>query len=409
MFQISFPEYTIHTLAVKLKPSAERLLLKSEHPWIFDHSIDKINKKGNAGDIAIVFRQKSNKILGVGLYDPDSPIIIKMLHYYSGLTIDQSFFKDRLEQAKRQRSSLVNSKTNSYRLLYGENDGLPGCIVDVYNQVAVVKLYSAIWFPYLKTIVECLSEVISCQAVVLRLSRNLQTSSSASFCDGQVIWGELKQEVVHFLEHGVHFSAHVIKGHKTGYFLDHRENRRRVGELSKGRTVLDVFAYAGGFSVHALVGGARFVTSVDISEQALELAKENATLNEFQGEHKTIAGDAFEILNQFQKEHKKFDIVIIDPPSFAKSAAETELALKKYQLLARMGAAITADNGYLILASCSSRVSSEDFFKTIDQELKKQKTNFQLIDKTFHDIDHPVKFKEGEYLKCAYYHRLKRK
>lgn len=409
MFQISFPEYKIQTLAVKLKPAAERLLLRSEHPWIFDHSIEKINKEGNAGDIAIIFRQKTNKILGVGLYDPDSPIIIKMLHYYSGITIDQSFFKDRLEQSMRKRSPLLKTKTNSYRLLYGENDGLPGCVVDVYDQVAVVKLYSTIWFPYLKMIVECLTEMISCETVVLRLSRNLQAHTSSGFYDGQIIWGELKQEVVHFLEHGVHFSAHVIKGHKTGYFLDHRENRRRVGELSKGRTVLDVFAYAGGFSVHALAGGARSVTSVDISEHALELAKENARLNEFQGVHKTIAGDAFEILNQFQKEHKKFDIVIIDPPSFAKSAAETELALKKYQLLVRMGAMITADNGYLILASCSSRVSSDEFFETIDQELKKQKSRFQLLDKTFHDIDHPVQFQEGAYLKCAYYRQLGRK
>src|SRR5690606_21539908 len=183
--------------------------------------------------------------------------------------------------------------TNSYRLVFGENDGFPGFITDVYAEVMVVKLYSAIWFPYLQDILELLIEVSGCKTVVLRLSRNLQAQNYFDLKDGMVLYGTLKNEEVVFVEHGVLFTANVIKGHKTGYFLDHRENRRRVGELAKNKTVLDVFSYAGGFSVHALAGGAEGVTSVDISKQALELATSNAALNGFVDNHYTLAGDAF--------------------------------------------------------------------------------------------------------------------
>jgi 23S rRNA (cytosine1962-C5)-methyltransferase len=398
----SFTVFKPKRLAVKLTAVGERSV-RSGHPWIFDESIEKISKDGIAGDIAIVFSHTKNKAIGVGLYDPDSPIRIKMLHSGGGATLDSDFFSEKITRALAVRMDLLETKTNSYRLLFGENDGFPGFIADVYADVLVVKLYSPIWFPYFQMILQHLIEVTACSCVVLRLSRNLSGKAAHGFKDGQVIYGELVNEVVEFKEHGVKFSANVIKGHKTGYFLDHRDNRKKVGNLSKGKSVLDVFAYTGGFSVHALAGGATEVRSLDISKQALDVAKENVKLNAHTGIHKTIVGDAFEMMKKLILEQTTFDIVVIDPPSFAKRKKEIEVAKKKYSELAQFGERLTAKGGTLVLASCSSRISSEEFFQINKSILKKQPRPFRVILTTAHDIDHPITFPEGAYLKCGYY------
>lgn len=402
MFKTTFPEISPKILAVKLSVVGERTV-RNNHPWIFEDSIEKINKEGASGDIAIIFSHTKNKAIGVGLYDPDSPIRIKMLHNGGGIKLDEAFFSEKINSAYALRTELLETKTNSYRFLFGENDGFPGFIADVYADVLVVKLYSAIWFPYLETILKLLIEVTATNCVVLRLSRNLQAKNALDFKDGQVLYGDLENEVVEFVEHGVKFSANVIKGHKTGYFLDHRANRKRVGGLSAGKRVLDVFSYAGGFSVHALANGAIEVTSLDISKQALEVAKLNGKLNEFRGLHKTIVGDAFEVMKKMVREGKTFDIVVIDPPSFAKSKKEIEIAKKKYAELARLGVQLTAKGGMLVLASCSSRITAEVFFQINKTTLKDQPRIFSVSYTTGHDIDHPISFPEGAYLKCGYY------
>lgn len=402
MFNVSFPEISPKALAVKLSVTGERSV-RNSHPWIFSESIEKINKEGQSGDLAIIFSHTKNKVIGVGLYDPHSPIRIKMLHFDGGATIDASYFSEKIKNAFFLRKELLNTKTNSYRLLFGENDGFPGLIADVYANVMVLKLYSTIWFPYLAMILKSLIEVSQCQCVVLRLSRNLQAADTFLLKDGTVLYGSLENEVVQFVEHGINFSAHVIKGHKTGYFLDHRHNRRQVGQLSKGMKVLDVFSYAGGFSVHALANAAKEVTSLDISKQALDLAIENGKLNEFTGTHTTIAGDAFVEMQRLISENKKYNVVVIDPPSFAKSIKETAMARKKYTQLAQLGVQLTARNGMLVLASCSSRILAVDFFRINTEALKSSGRKFNLEQKTYHDVDHPVTFPEGAYLKCGYY------
>ena len=378
--------------------------MRSGHPWIFTDSIEKVNKEGTSGDIAIIFSHSKNKVIGVGLYDPNSPIRIKMLHHGSGAKLNSDFFSEKINKAFALRVSLLETDTNSYRLIFGENDGFPGLIADVYNKVLVIKLYSAIWIPYFETILKLLIEVSNVETVVLRMSRSLQqTKNPYGLKEGQVIYGTLEDEVIPFVEHGVQFSANVIKGHKTGYFLDHRNNRKRVGELSKNKTVLDVFSYAGGFSVHALANQAKEVTSVDISKQALALAIENGKLNSFTGKHKTLAGDAFEILRNLNAEKKTFDVVVIDPPSFAKSKDEIDKAKKKYKQLAELGVQLTSKGGMLVLASCSSRIIAEDFFAINKEVLDKQSRPYTLQNSTQHDVDHPISFKEGAYLKTGYY------
>ncbi|WP_053977654.1 class I SAM-dependent rRNA methyltransferase [Mangrovimonas xylaniphaga] len=398
--------YQPKRLAVKLNAKGEQFVVKG-HPWVFSNSIVKINEDAKAGDLAIVFSKNKNKVIGLGLYDANSPIQIKML--YSGnekVEVNTEFFQRRINEAYARRLELLQTNTNSYRLIFGENDGFPGLIADVYASVLVVKLYSEIWLPYLEVILPMMQEVSGSETVVIRLSRNLQNISNQKLVDGSVVYGVLEDEVVKFVEHGVNFSANVIKGHKTGYFLDHRANRKQVGEWSKGKTVLDVFSYAGGFSVHALYNGATSVTSLDISKQALEVAVANGKLNDYLGVHNTIAGDAFKELENLIRKGKTFDVVVIDPPSFAKQASEVDLAKKKYAQLATLGTQLTAKKGLLVLASCSSRVIAQAFFDINNQVLSSEGRKFKLVLKTQHDIDHPVNFPEGAYLKCAYYQFL---
>ncbi|SEQ95919.1 23S rRNA (cytosine1962-C5)-methyltransferase [Hyunsoonleella jejuensis] len=399
-------KYTPKRLAIKLNATGEQFVLKG-HPWVFSNSITKINDNPKTGDLAIVFSKNKNKVIGLGLYDANSPIRIKMLHAGTEkVEINAVFFQNKVKAAFKKRQTLLQTNTNSYRLIFGENDGFPGLIADVYAQVLVVKLYSEIWLPYLEPIMESLKDISKVKTVVIRLSRSLEQSNAHELINGDVVYGTLENEVVEFVEHGVNFSANVIKGHKTGYFLDHRANRKQVGEWSTGKTVLDVFSYAGGFSVHALANGAKTVTSLDISKQALEIAVQNGRLNEYVGAHKTIAGDAFEELKKLIKNKTTFDVVVIDPPSFAKQSSEIDLAKKKYAQLADLGEQLTAKKGLLVLCSCSSRVSTQSFYDINSQVLSLKRRTYKLKLKTQHDIDHPVGFPEGAYLKSGYYQFL---
>ncbi len=395
--------YQPKRLAVKLNAKGEQFVVKG-HPWVFSNNIVKINNGAMAGDLAIIFSKNKNKVIGLGLYDPNSPIRIKMLHSSSEkIEINAEFFERKINEAYTKRLPLLKTNTTGYRLLFGENDGFPGLIADVYNTVLVAKLYSEIWLPYLQTLISSLQKTSKTKTVVIRLSRGLQQSKRHDLKDGDIVFGVLENEIVEFVEHGVNFSANVIKGHKTGYFLDHRANRKQVGDWSIGKTVLDVFSYAGGFSVHALANGALEVTSLDISKQALEIALQNGKLNNYSGKHKTIAGDAFDELSKLINNGKTYDVVVIDPPSFAKQQSDIELAKKKYGQLAVLGERLTANKGTLVLASCSSRVTAQSFFDINNRILVNQKRKFGNILQTYHDIDHPISFPEGAYLKCGYY------
>ncbi|WP_103865956.1 class I SAM-dependent rRNA methyltransferase [Aquimarina sp. I32.4] len=397
------PDIKTKRIAIKLRPSAEKMI-KRKHPWIFEDSIIKQNVEGEAGDLVIVYDTKKNGFLACGLYDPYSPIRIKLIQFGKTAQINTEWFEDTISNAYDQRKPLLETDTNSYRLLFGENDYMPGFIADVYDKVLVIKLYSHIWFPYLNWIIQSLIDITNCDCIVIRLSRLLQSQGEVfGFKDGQVIYGTLENEVVIFKEHSVLFSANVIKGHKTGYFLDHRHNRKRVGELAGDKTVLDVFSYAGGFSVHALTGGAKRVVSLDISKQALDMAKGNVDLNNHKGSHEIMAIDAFIGLQTLLETDQKFDIIVIDPPSFAKRESEIHKAKISYARLAELGAKLVSSNGILVLASCSSRVLADEFFEISEENILTSGRSFTILEKTNHDIDHPISFPEGAYLKCGYY------
>jgi 23S rRNA (cytosine1962-C5)-methyltransferase len=387
-------------VAIKLSKAGERSV-RAGHPWIFEKAITKLNKDGNVGDIAVIYGTKSNKVIGIGLYDPHSPIRIKMLHHNGVSNIDKSWIAGKIAIAYDRRVPLLQMDTNSYRLIFGENDGMPSLIVDVYAEVAVIKLYSLIWKYHMQDILEAILHHTGVKTVVLRLSRNVQKLQK-DYKEGQIIHGVLEDPIVVFREHGILFSAHVIKGHKTGYFLDHRDNRRRIGELSEGKSVLDIFAYAGGFSVHALAGRAKRVISLDISKQALEMAKQNVALNDLSANHNVMAIDAFEGMQKLQDKGQKFDIVIVDPPSFAKSAADVIGAINSYRRLTKLAIPLVSKGGLLLSASCSSRVDKDTFYNLLVEELDKEDRFYKIVDRTYHDVDHPISFPEGSYLKSVY-------
>lgn len=398
------PNISPERIAIKVKTAVEKVI-RQGHPWLFEQAITKQNKAGKAGDIAIVYDKKKNQFLAIGLYDPFSIIRVKLLQVGKKAQLDETWFRERIKHTFDKRAPLLQTDTNSYRFLHGENDGFPGLVADVYANVLVLKLYSHVWLPYLSIILPILKEYSQAKVGILRFSRLLMKAPAHlhGLHDGQVLYGHLVEETVQFKEHGLLFTANVIKGHKTGYFLDHRHNRKKVGELAKGKRVLDIFSYAGGFSVHAFAGGAKEVTSLDISKQALEMAKQNVYLNFKNVQHKTVAMDAFEGLTRLYETGEKFDLVIVDPPSFAKKESEIKKALVNYTRLAKLAIKVVAKGGILLLASCSSRVSTEAFYQNALASVANSGRTYREIARSLHDIDHPIGFKEGAYLKSIYF------
>lgn len=406
MKPLEFPP--IQRLAVRLTAAAERHL-KSGHPWIFDQSVERVKGVGRVGDLGLVFSRKKNQLLGIGLYDPDSPIRLRMIHRGKA-QIDAAFFRQRLQEAMDLRKYKLNDSTQGaitgYRLLHGENDGFPGLVIDVYEQVLVIKVYSGVWGPWLADILDGLNELFPKASQLIRLSRQLQQDRNwpVVWAEGTVVGGVLETPEVIFQEYGLRFRANVIEGHKTGFFLDHRDNRRKVGELAKGRRVLDVFSYVGGFSVHALAGGAQEVVSLDISPQAQAEAARNVALNELDtNKHEAMVGDAFKLMGEMVKAGRQFDLVIVDPPSFAKSERERAAALVAYRRLANLAIPLVAKGGIYLAASCSARIKADEFFELQKTALQRSKRKWEELERTFHDFDHPINFPEGAYLKSAYY------
>ena len=396
------PEPSGKRLALHITKQAQAQI-RSGHPWLFDQAIQKQSHPGTAGDLAVIFDQKK-KFLAVGLYDPDSPLRVKVLQHNKPATIDQNWFREKLQQAVDLRAPLAAQQTTGYRLVYGEGDGLPGIIIDRYADTLVIKVYSAAWLPHFQMFLSALDEVTESGRWVLRLSRTLQANSGHGLTDGLILRGEPLTEPVPFLENGLRFAADVVHGHKTGFFFDHRDNRQRVGRLAKGKRVLDVFAYSGGFSTYAAVGGATEVTSLDISRPALEAAVENVRRNAPEVNHTTLAEDAFEALEKLIQKGERYELVVVDPPSFAKSQKEVERAIVSYGKLTRLAVRLVSNGGILVMASCSSRVKSEQFFDTVFDTADEMERPLWEHFRTTHALDHPTRegFPEGAYLKCLY-------
>ena len=397
------PSPSAKRIALRISPPAERAL-RQGHPWVFDQSITEQSHKGAPGDLAVIFDDK-RRFLAVGLYDPASPIRVRILQSRDSAAINTDWFKNKLASATLVRASLEETNTTGYRLVHGENDGLPGLIIDRYADILVLKLYTPAWVPHLKDFCEALAQVSPSTHLILRLNRSLQKQAEYLYglSDGMTITPHTPPSLILFKENGLTFESDPIHGQKTGFFLDQRDNRARVEKLSKDKSVLNVFAYTGGFSVYAARGGAKQVVSVDISAPAIEAAIRNMAYNKLSPAiHETIADDAFEVLAGMESQKRLFDLVIIDPPMFAQSEKQIEGALSAYRKLTRLGLSVLRQGGTLVQASCSSRVDADSFFESIHRSAREAGRRLTEIERTGHALDHPIGFKEGAYLKCLF-------
>ncbi len=388
-------------IALQIKASAERRLLQG-HPWIFENSIRKQRHDGKPGDLTVIYDNK-RRFLGIGLYDPDSPIRVKMLQHSQPAPIDADWFAAKVQAAAQRRQALQEQGMTGYRLIHGENDGLPGLIVDRYADTLVIKLYSAIWFPYLRYVLPALDAVLPDARWLLRMARNLPQQYGLH--DGLLLRGDALDGPILFTENGLRFAADVRRGHKTGFFFDHRDNRARVRDLAQGHDVLDVFAYVGAFSLYAAHGGAERVLSVDTSKPALQAARANFAHNPDAAantQHELQAGDAFDILEALQQAGRTFSMIVLDPPAFAKRKDEVQRALNAYERLTLAALGVLRRDGVLVMASCSSRVDADSFYQTIHRTSQQAGRELHELERSGHALDHPIGFPEGAYLKCLF-------
>jgi 23S rRNA (cytosine1962-C5)-methyltransferase len=389
-------------LHLRLRPAAETQV-RSGHPWVFADSVREQNRDGTAGELAVIFDRNDN-FLAMGLYDPDSPIRVRIIHRGKPANINSGWWRGRLKESLRRRAGILDAETNAARLINGESDSFPALVLDQYAGTFVIKLYSAIWFARLPEILSLITAELYPERVVLRLSRNVQPRArKQGLEDGSVLVGSEPTAPIIFLESGLRFEADVLRGQKTGFFLDQRENRRAVGDLSAGKDILNAFSFSGGFSLYAARGGARSVTDIDISAHALESSRRNFALNPeaaMDTKHHLVQADVFEWLQQPRP--KRYDLVILDPPSLAKREADRGAALHAYANLADSGLRLARPGGVVICCSCSAHIRADEFFQAVEKAALHSSRQFQVLQTTGQPADHHATFPEGEYLKAIY-------
>ncbi len=382
--------------------------MRQGHPWVYADRLRGQNRPGAGGELAMLYDRR-DRFLGIGLFDPDSPLRVRMLHVGDPVRVDGGWWRAHLNAALERRAGHFDPATTGWRCIHGENDRWPGLVLDRYEDVYVLKLYTSAWLGHLPELIPLFVQRLEPRSLVLRLSRNIAAVAAArgGFLDGAVLHGADPGGAVVFREDGLRFEAEVIRGQKTGFFLDQRENRRRVGALARGIDVLNCFSFSGGFSLHAARGGARRVTDLDISPHALAGARRNFTLNQdlptvAAARHETIQADTFEWLDAAASPSTTFDLVILDPPSMARRATERAGALAAYGRLASLGAARVRAGGILLAASCSAHVGAEDFFGLVLSTLRRTGRRATELERATHPVDHPATFAEAHYLKALY-------
>ncbi len=397
-------------MRLRITATAESIL-RGGHPWLFAESIRNQSRPGDIGELAVVY-DRNDEFLALGLFDPSSAIRLRVLHAGKPRTIDLGFWNEKLEKALQRRDGLFDDRTTGFRWINGESDGWPALVLDRYDTTLVLKLYTPAWLPWLNQIIEIIGGRLQPERIVLRLSRNIQEFAKEQFRrrDGELLRGKPLEGTVMFLETGLRFEAEVERGQKTGFFLDQRDNRRKVESLCLGRSVLNAFSFSGGFSVYAARGGAKSVTDLDISAHALAAAKRNFALNESASAvrvcgQERIQADAFEWMSANRE--RRFDLVVLDPPSLAKRETERAGAVVAYHRLATLAIKHLAPEGILVACSCSAHVSEDEFFGAVRSAATVLKRGFEELDLTGQPLDHPAAFKEARYLKAIYV-RIKR-
>jgi 23S rRNA (cytosine1962-C5)-methyltransferase len=390
-----------------LKPGRERSLLR-RHPWIFSGAIAEVRGAPRSGDTVDV-RAADGRFLAWAAYSPASQIRARVWSFEEAEVPGPDLFKKRIEAAfALRRAEIPPETTNALRLVHAESDGLPGLVADRYADTLVVQLLSAGCETWREALIGILRERSGCARVYERSDtegRELEGfAASAGLIAGTAAGGPLK-----IVECGIEYEVDVVAGQKTGFYLDQRDNRRRVGILADGREMLNCFCYTGGFTLSALAGGARSVLSIDSSGPALEMAKRNLALNGVEGGRaEWLEADVFGALRKLQREGRQFDFVVLDPPKFAPTPKDAERAARGYKDINLNALKVLRPGGLLATFSCSGGVSPELFQKIVAGAAADSGASLLLRERYRAAPDHPVRieFPEGEYLKGLLLERL---
>jgi 23S rRNA (cytosine1962-C5)-methyltransferase len=385
---------------VILKKGREASLLR-RHPWIFSGAIEKIKGAPESGATARVLAADGRK-LAIGALSPKSQIRVRVWSVEADRNIDKAFFRQRLTAAIEARRNILNDPArNACRLVYAESDGLPGLIVDRYGDYLVCQFLFAGVEYWKDAIIAALSEVFPCRGIYERSDAGVREKEGLSSIVG-LRYGDEPPTFIEIVEGFCRYRVDVRQGHKTGFYLDQGDNRAAVATLAQDRQVLNCFAYSGGFGVAALQGGASFVTNLDASQPALDLAKENFAINGFgEARYENLCGNAFEVLRSLHTEGRRFGMIILDPPKFADSKNHLQRGARAYKDIALQAARLLEPGGILATFSCSGAIDMSLFQKiTFDGVLDAGREG-QVIRYLYQSGDHPVAlhFPESLYLK----------
>jgi 23S rRNA (cytosine1962-C5)-methyltransferase len=380
-----------------LRPGREKAL-KRRHPWIFSGAVARVEGEPASGDSVEVW-SSAGEFLAVAAYSPLSQIRARVWDWHNRV-IDGDFFRERITRALNQRAGLpAESAANAVRLVHGESDGLPGIVADAYGDTVVLQLTSAGAERWREEIADALQQATGAVRVWERSDADVRELEGLAPRCGPLRGTPPPQTIV-VREHGLEFQVELESGHKTGFYLDQRDNRRALRAIATGCDVLDCFAYTGGFTINALAGGARAVTAVESSGAALDLARANAELNGLPAAE-WIEGDVFQRLRQFRDQSRKFDLIVLDPPKFAPTAAHAERASRAYKDINLLAFKLLTPGGALMTFSCSGGVSADLFHKIVAGAALDAGANARIGGWLHAAPDHPValNFPEGEYLK----------
>ncbi len=384
-------------LSVKLKRGADRRI-RGGHPWVFSNEIGELSGEGQPGCAAQVYGADGS-YLGSGYHNPRSLIAVRILSRRREDPDSPQFYLDRIRRALEYRHSLYPG-LSSYRAVFGEGDFLPGLVVDRYGDYLSIQFLTLGMDLRRELILPALMELFRPKGIVARNDVAVRALEGLPQ-EVQVLHGEIPERVL-MEEHGLHFALDLMKGQKTGHFLDQKENHLLLKEIASGARVLDCFCYSGGWGVHAAAFGAASVHFLDCSGHALAIARENAGLNGVAERACFDEGDAFERLRSLKGEGKRFDVVVLDPPAFVKSRKMLKEALKGYLTINRRGIELLAEGGYLITCSCSHHMEREMFRDMLVTASRQAGREMRLLATLSQSPDHPVLLSvpESEYLKC---------
>jgi 23S rRNA (cytosine1962-C5)-methyltransferase len=378
-----------------LKPGREKSL-KRRHPWVFSGAVAKVQGSPGPGETVGVW-SATGELLAVAAYSPESQIVARVWDWEER-AVDAVFFRERIERAIGQRRALMG-EVGAMRLSHAESDGLPGIVADRYGDTAVLQLNSAGADRWRETIADALQATGGITRVWERSDADVRHLEGLRPVTALLRGAPASDRIV-IDEEGVRFGIDLEQGHKTGFYLDQRDNRQQLRALASGRDVLDCFCYSGGFALNALAGGANSVVAVDSSAEAIVLARGNADLNKMP-QPEWLQGDVFEVLRKFRDSRRSFDLVVLDPPKFAPTAAHAEKAARAYKDINLLAFKLLRPGGLLMTFSCSGGVTADLFQKIVAGSALDAETDAQVVARLGASADHPValNFPEGDYLK----------